>query len=472
MVDDASILFPTKDAVTTVSFLLCKPPPSATNPTLPSHHPRDQLITTMKNETNIASRRITQGAALALALASTSATSSFAGSDTKTPIVAPPSNNGNFCSWLQNKPGTLYKNDANPYIQEIGIFGRLQYQQAWIDGDSGGQDFSYNSEGEFRRLRIGAQIKFFNYFLLKANADMERDARPSGGDLDIDYSGIDNASFTFDLKKAFNVSSLDKLNISYGKSGINITQEAVTSSKKIKTIERSAIANKLKPSNLTGAWINAKRGKFAYHLGFYSTEAHEELSNWTTGELYIARASYEFTDSTSFDKAEAFVGFAYADHKGTADSVVGFDWASSAAVSIKQGRANYAANLIYGENRDDGKAVRSGDFWGVVLMPTYWIQKNRLEAVFRYQYAHASEAEGIRLNSRYARNAGDIRQEDIASLRNGRGDEHHSVYLGLNYYLCGDNSKIMVGVEWDDLSSDGTEVYEGITYGLAYRMYF
>jgi len=105
-------------------------------------------------------------------------------------------------------------------------------------------------------------------------------------------------------------------------------------------------------------------------------------------------------------------------------------------------------------------------------MPSYWIQRNRLEAVLRYQYAQASEAEGVRLNSRYARNAGDIRQENIASLRNGRGDQHHSIYVGLNYYFCGDNSKIMAGVEWDDLRSEGTKVYEGITYGLAYRMYF
>ena len=107
-----------------------------------------------------------------------------------------------------------------------------------------------------------------------------------------------------------------------------------------------------------------------------------------------------------------------------------------------------------------------------VFLPTRWIIENRLEAVFRYQYAHASSPEGIRLNSRYARNAGHPSQENIAALDNGRGDEHHSTYLGLNYYLCGDNSKFMAGVEWDDINSNGNDVYEGITYWLAYRMYF
>ena len=411
----------------------------------------------MKNEINIASYRITQVAALALALATTS---TMAG-----PVAAiadAPANNGDFCSWLQNKPGTLYKNKDNPYIQEVGIFGRVQYQQAWIDGDAGGEDFWYNSEGQFRRVRLGAQIKFLNLFTLKSNADMVADTRPSGGDLHLGYANIYEATLTFNAKKAFN--------ISYGKAKVALAQEAVTTSKKIKTIERSAIANKVFPTNLTGAWIDAKHGKLSYYVGVFSTTRENEIADWNTGELYAARATYDFTDSTSFDKASAQVGFIYADHDGPADTTVSFDWAASAAVSVQQGRANYMANVIFGENRDDAAATRGGSFWGVVLMPSYWITENRLEAVLRYQYAHASQDQGIRLNSRYARNAGDTRKESIAALRNGRGDEHHSVYLGLNYYFCENNSKIMAGIEWDDISSDGNDVYEGITYGLAYRM--
>ena len=421
----------------------------------------------MKNEINIASYRITQVAALALALATTS---TMAG-----PVAAiadAPANNGDFCSWLQNKPGTLYKNNDNPYIQEVGIFGRVQYQQAWIDGDAGGEDFWYNSEGQFRRVRLGAQIKFLNLFTLKSNADMVADTRPSGGDLHLGYANIYEATLTFNAKKAFNISSHDKFNIGYGKAKVALAQEAVTTSKKIKTIERSAIANKVFPTNLTGAWIDAKHGKLSYYVGVFSTTRENEIADWNTGELYAARATYDFTDSTSFDKASAQVGFIYADHDGPADTTVSFDWAASAAVSVQQGRANYMANVIFGENRDDAAATRGGNFWGVVLMPSYWITENRLEAVLRYQYAHASQDQGIRLNSRYARNAGDTRKESIAALRNGRGDEHHSVYLGLNYYFCENNSKIMAGIEWDDISSDGNDVYEGITYGLAYRMYF
>lgn len=423
----------------------------------------------MKHETNVATRCIPGGAALALVLAALPAT---AGTDAKSTIVDPPANNGDWCAWLQSKPGTLYKNGSNPLIQEAGIFGRLQYQQSWIDGDAGGNDFWYNSEGQFRRLRIGAYVKFLNYFTIKGNADMVSDARPSGGDLDFDYYNIYEAALTFNAQKAFNITSHSKFNIAYGKSEVRLSEETNTSSKKIKTVERSAIANKIFPTTIPGLWIDAKTGKFSYYLGVFSTAQHVEIGSWNQGRVYLAQLGYDITSLTPFEQAEAFLAFATADHDGMTDTTVGFDWASSAYVRIKQGPSTYRANLIYGENRSDANNMRDGSFWGFVFLPTRWIVEDRVEAVFRYQYAHASSPQGIRLNSRYARNAGDIRQENIPGLRNGRGDEHHSVYLGLNYYFCGDNSKLMAGVEWDDISSDNNDVYKGITYSLAYRMFF
>ena len=53
--------------------------------------------------------------------------SAFAG-----PAAETASNSGDWCSMLKSKP-RLYKNKENPYIQEIGIEGRLQWQTAHID---------------------------------------------------------------------------------------------------------------------------------------------------------------------------------------------------------------------------------------------------------------------------------------------------------------------------------------------------
>lgn len=427
---------------------------------------------TMNYETNVASRRAITGAAMALAFAPLAITPAIAGTDAKSIIEEAPVEETGFCHWLSNKPGTLYKSKENPYIQELGIFGRFHYQHAFIDGKSDGQDFWYDNEGDFRRARLGARIKFLNYFHAWANADMVRDSRPAGGTADWDYHNLYEAQLLFDAQKAFSLDNHSKFNLGYGKSEIKVAYETNTSSKKIKTVERSAIANKVFPPSLTGAWLDAKTGNFGYYGGVFSTAFDEEFADWNQGELYIARASYDFTAASGCDKAEALASFAYADHAGIEDALVNYEWAGSLAARVQHGKASYMANLIVGDNRDDALADRGGSFWGFVFMPTYWLIDNDLEAVFRYQYQAASEDKGIRLNSRYARTAGAAAQEDIAPLRAGRGDEHHSAYLGLNYYFCGDHSKVMAGVEYDDLDSDGDDIYHGFTYFLAYRMYF
>ena len=101
-------------------------------------------------------------------------------------------------------------------------------------------------------------------------------------------------------------------------------------------------------------------------------------------------------------------------------------------------------------------------------MPWYWVVPEKLQAVARYQYQASSDEEGIRLNSRYVRSSHDNAAVDVNS---GRGDEHHSVYLGLNYHLCGDNAKIMGGVEYDHLETpDGPA--ESMSYFVAFRTFF
>lgn len=422
----------------------------------------------MNHETNVAKRAV-QGASLALAIATTP---TMAGTDAKSIITETPVEDTSFCHWLSNKPGTFYKNKENAFIQELGVFGRFHYQHAFIDGKSDGQDFWYDNEGDFRRARLGARAKFLNYFHLWANADLVRDTRPAGGTADWDYHNLYEAQLLFNAQKAFNLDSHSKLNLGYGKSEIKVASESGTSSKKIKTVERSAISNKIFSAPLTGAWLDAQTGKFGYYAGVFSTSWDEELANWDTGELYHARAHYDITDYTGFDQTKLHAGISYIDHDDGTGVTLNYKWASSLALTAQQGRANYLVNLIYGDNRDDAADDRGGDFWGFVFLPSYWLVEDKLDAVFRYQYQGASEDKGIRLNSRYARTAGTPKQEDLPSALAGRGDQHHSAYLGLNYYFCGDHSKIMAGVEYDDLNSDGDDVYQGFTYFLAYRMYF
>ncbi len=133
----------------------------------------------------------------------------------------------------------------------------------------------------------------------------------------------------------------------------------------------------------------------------------------------------------------------------------------------KAGPWDIRGNVILGDNGGSGDT--SGQFWGVVVMPSIWVVPEKLDFVMRYQYAGAEEDEGIQMWSRYARRAQSV---GIADVNNGRGDEHHNFYVGLNYHLCDDNLKVMAGIEYDDISSGGSDVYEGWTTYLAMRTYF
>ena len=72
-------------------------------------------------------------------------------------------------------------------------------------------------------------------------------------------------------------------------------------------------------------------------------------------------------------------------------------------------------------------------------MPMYWLKENKLKLVVRYLYQEADQSQGLKLNSRYVPLA-DTRDNSI-DLNSGRGDQHQALYLGLNYYLCGENLK-------------------------------
>ena len=86
----------------------------------------------------------------------------------------------------------------------------------------------------------------------------------------------------------------------------------------------------------------------------------------------------------------------------------------------------------------------------------------------RYSYLAGEDDRSIRTNSRYFRapaNGGDV--------NSGRGDEHHSIYGGLNWYLCGHKAKIMTGIEYETLDTNaGNGDVDAMTLWLAFRTYF
>ena len=103
-------------------------------------------------------------------------------------------------------------------------------------------------------------------------------------------------------------------------------------------------------------------------------------------------------------------------------------------------------------------------------MPSIWLVENKLEAVVKFQYQGSDGSEGIRLNSRYIRRAG--AREDFPELANGRGDEHYSLYAGINRLYCEHQQKVMFGIEYDSLQQNDTNLYDGWSLYAAYRTYW
>ena len=359
--------------------------------------------------------------------------------------------------------GKLYKNPDNPIVQEFSVFGRLHYQGAWVDGeDANGDDFD-DSFDEFRRVRVGAKAKIFRYFDILGRINLEDDRRAQGGDLDLEYTNFDEAFIGFDIKKAFGIDQLDKLHFSYGRHKFAISHEAVTSSKSILTVERSAISNQVFGNfRPTGGKLKAKRGPWDLLLGVYSTEIENEfVGGWGESQAYQGRVGYQYSDDLHFS-----ADFVY--NNGDIADTWQYKWATSLSAVYTQENWGIAADFIYGDNGDvsDGQnADRTDDFWGIVVIPHYWLVKDRLQAVGRYQYQGSDSAEGIRLNSRY------VRRIDDAEINSGRGDSHHSFYAGLNYHLCGNNAKIQAGVEYDTIDTPIGEV-DAVTWWLSFRTFF
>jgi hypothetical protein len=363
----------------------------------------------------------------------------------------------------------VYEDKENPIIQSANFSGRFQLQFAYVDGDdTAGADFSEDFM-EFRRIRAGGQVKFLKYFKLKGEANWIADGRPAGRDRDWGYQSLDALILSFDADKAFEIDELDKLVFKYGRHKVLVSHEVHMSSKKIKTVERSAMSNKLYPTRATGVSVDAAHGMWSGTIGVFSTDSTDGIGHWNRGVALYVSTSLDFEDA-----GEVVLDFLWNDANGNIDNELDdnqgyalYEWAVSAAHIYQNGPFQLVLNGSLGDNGTQARTNREGTFWGVMVIPSYMVVEDLLEVVARYSYQGAHEANGIRTNSRY------MRRNHAGAVNGGRGDEHHSIYGGLNIYLHGHKAKIMLGIEYETLDTNvGDNTVDGMTYWAAFRTYF
>lgn len=357
---------------------------------------------------------------------------------------------GDWCETLQDI-GTVYKNKENPWIQEIKFFGRAHQQWGYVDGDVAGDDFSGDGD-ELRRLRFGTSIKFLNGFKATGRVNFSQ-----GGfrDTSIGYSNWDELTLAYDFG---DVGALEDLTVGYGRYKVGFGGEETTSSKKIKTIERSNLNNRYAGTRATGAKIEFEAGNVDYTLGVFSTNGTDGsapiIGEWNAGIAYLISAEFEGLGG------DLLLQGLYNDSSAAEDTVFGYEWAVSATHETEVGPFDLFTNLTYGEDHD-GDAV-----YGVVIMPSIELIEDKLEAVVRYQYMKGNGNASFKGTKRYLE-----RVANHNGVLDPNGDENHTVYAGLNYFICDHNLKLMTGIEYETVDG-GAADSESTTLWGAVRFYF
>jgi phosphate-selective porin OprO/OprP len=332
---------------------------------------------------------------------------------------------------------TLYEGDG-PVIQELSLIGR--YHGQWYDADA---DEQGSADGyQTRRSRLGVAVEFFNKFSLEWQFNVDLD-----GDEDRFFEEVEDAVLEWD--------AVDGLGFEFalGKQKPTAGREYNTSSKRIKTIERSLISNQVMPEKLWGLSGAKEMGDLELDLGIYAGDLDGDWGFTEFDGGIVANIALTYNDVR--------LSYLYDDGDENNTGTEGYDNIVSLSY-VNYGKKGYEgfgffAEGIYAEGND------RGDAYGITIMPSYMITSN-LEAILRYHYAGSDGDSGIRAQSRYDRR--------VDNLSSQRGDAYQGVYGGINYYIYGDKLKLMGGVEYGSLDQDNGDSLDVLTFIGGVRLYF
>lgn len=328
-------------------------------------------------------------------------------------------------------------------IKDLKLTGRLHFQYDNIDGDT---DDSAQDGFYFRRIRLGAEAKFYEDFYGKLILDI-------GGDSDSD-TDIDKAVIGWKYDPAANFEA--------GYTKVPFGIQETTSSAKIKTAERS-IANRyfVEGDGLalggrhTGLFAKGDLGAgFNYKAAVVSSGPSNDRDDDLTGDRnslsYFGRLQWE---SEETDLGEILLGVdaglntdgsSFVGNGGSGDGDV---YAFGIHADYQIGNLNVLAEYLHGETEDVSATGDDESASGFTIIPSYKIN-DQWEIVTAYSYI---ETDG-----------GDfLDADDLVRRSNVSGDfeEGESFYIGFNYYIIGNDLKLTGGYEFATFEdSAGEEV--------------
>ena len=303
-------------------------------------------------------------------------------------------------------------------ISELKVRGRIQGQYAFSDGSNSGDYSTF----ELRRVRLGVQGKIYDdwSFLVEANLLSDVD--------------LDSATLTY--------TAIPEAQITFGKAQSRFGHEDNTSSASILTLERSRLSGLFGGSKPLGLRVHGDVGFFSYYIGVYngSSVSTSRMASETDGFLYNASVGFSL-DELVPDTMKLHLRLDYL-HNGDEDGYYRFEDAFAGSVHFMTGPFDLRSEYMWGEDHAGGK-VR-----GFYIMPSYYLILEKLQVVVRYERARATDGTSLGVNRYADRVPGSYRS----------GDAYEAGYVGLNYYIHGDNLKLMAGVERAESKSRSSDL--------------
>jgi phosphate-selective porin OprO/OprP len=333
---------------------------------------------------------------------------------------------------------SLYTGDDDSFFQSVQLSGRVQLDLAYVD--SGDDD-----HGEFnvRRFRFGFKTVFLEDFTFHLEAEFNpQEADPF-------YTRLTDAYLAWSPKK--------EVKLTVGKHSAGFTLDGMTSSKRLLTIDRSALTNNIwfTDEYIPGVSVKGETERLIYHVGVFSSgDENREFGDFTGGEFILVTLGHDFADRLG--AKEALLRLNLIDNEPDPNN--GFTRPLE-----RIGSLNFSYEMAGWGVRADVSAASGylgqSDLWGFFVMPFYR-QTDKLEWVGRYTFLESDEENGVRFG-RYER-----------SIAGGNGDRYDEVYLGLNYYWYGHKLKLQNGAQYVDMrdrAGDGG-AYTGWGWTTAFRL--
>jgi len=344
----------------------------------------------------------------------------------------------------------VYVTPKRDDTKKLQIRGRAQWQFGYVspDSDVAGAPTNDYSTFEIRRLRIGTAGSLYQ----NLKFDFRMNLLPEGANLD-------TAKMVY--------TGLEGIDIGVGKTKPTIGMEEATSSTDILTVERSYAANFFAADKNVGIWAEGEAGPIGLFLGAFNGENENDNvidSDLDTHFQYNFRAGFDASDYLPDDVSAGVFFDTIQNQDNDSDEAYQFEQSYSLGAEVEVGAFGVMGNFLWGTLTED-----DADVTGLVIMPWFYVTP-KLQIVGQFDYLDSNTAGTIGVQSRYlGRAAIDDAKGDSSA---DKGDYWQSWYLGANYYISGNNLKVMGGLAYSTLEDDGSDQVEAVTVYGALRMRF